>query len=272
MLMNLNNANWLKADTSTCSIYSDVSVFTNAASTIKRLTVESQGSGGTPYLTLKARNTTQASLFLTNGAFTVASETANIPTNFTVNNAGTTNTPLQLYGNGVVNIGNGVANNKVLVLLDGGSSDTPATATNFNGFGINSATLRYQAQSTATSHKFFCGATQAYTITSSGGTNGSDIRWKKEVQDITDALSKIQKLQGKTFLMNDCPDRVMGFIAQEVKETVPEVVWIDKSEPEEYHFMQYDRLTALLCEGIKELVARVKTLEATVNTLKGNPV
>ena len=64
----------------------------------------------------------------------------------------------------------------------------------------------------------------------------------------------------------------MGFIAQEVVETVPEVVWIDKSEPEEYHFMQYDRLTALLCEGFKELVARVKTLEATVNTLKGNPV
>ena len=71
----------------------------------------------------------------------------------------------------------------------------------------------------------------------------------------------------------------MGFIAQEVVETVPEVVWIDKSEPEQYHFMQYDRLTALLCEGIKEqqviieqMAARVTALEAKVNTLEGNPV
>ena len=36
--------------------------------------------------------------------------------------------------------------------------------------------------------------------------------------------------------------------------------------------MQYDKLTALLCEGIKELVAKVNTLEARVATLEGaNP-
>ena len=71
----------------------------------------------------------------------------------------------------------------------------------------------------------------------------------------------------------------MGFIAQEVKETVPEVVWIDKSDPEQFHFMQYDRLTALLCEGIKEqqsiieqLSARVAALEAKGNASAGNPV
>ena len=77
-------------------------------------------------------------------------------------------------------------------------------------------------------------------------------------------------MQGKTFLLNDNPDRQMGFIAQEVKEVVPEVIWIDKSDPEQYHFMQYDRLTALLCEGIKELLGEVKSLKARVAVLEAN--
>ena len=33
--------------------------------------------------------------------------------------------------------------------------------------------------------------------------------------------------------------------------------------------MQYDKLTALLCEGIKELVAEVNSLKARVATLEG---
>ena len=49
---------------------------------------------------------------------------------------------------------------------------------------------------------------------------------------------------------------------------------IDQGE-EQYHFLQYDKITALLCEGIKELVAEVKSLKARVATLEsacGNPV
>ena len=63
----------------------------------------------------------------------------------------------------------------------------------------------------------------------------------------------------------------MGFIAQEVKEVVPEVVWVDENTPEQYHFMQYDRLTALLCEGIKELLSEAQVLKARISALEGNP-
>ena len=62
----------------------------------------------------------------------------------------------------------------------------------------------------------------------------------------------------------------MGFVAQEVLPVVPEVVWIDESD-ERYHFLKYDKLTALLCEGIKELLGKVTTLEARVEALEGNP-
>jgi hypothetical protein len=91
------------------------------------------------------------------------------------------------------------------------------------------------------------------------------------VQDITGALDKIQRLQSKTFLLRDNPDRQMGFVAQKAKEVVPEVVWVDPNTPEQYHFMQYDRLTALLTEGIKALLLKVTALEARVAVLEGNP-
>ena len=45
---------------------------------------------------------------------------------------------------GSVRIGNNADYNKLLVLWDGGSSDSKESATNFFGFGINSSTLRFQ--------------------------------------------------------------------------------------------------------------------------------
>jgi len=58
-------------------------------------------------------------------------------------------------------------------------------------------------------------------------------------------------------------------VAQEVLPIVPEVVWIDESD-ERYHFLKYDKLTALLCEGIKELLGKVTALEGRVAALEGN--
>ena len=78
--------------------------------------------------------------------------------------------------------------------------------------------------------------------------------------------------------MYDNEQREMGFIAQEVKNVVPEVVYVDESDENRYHFLKYDKLTALLCEGIKEqqvlissLLSEVNSLKARVATLEGNP-
>ena len=156
----------------------------------------------------------------------------------------------------------------VLHEMGGASSDSPAGATNFYGLGINTNIFRYQVPATTNTHRFFCGSTLGCTITNTGAQAGSDARWKTEVQSITGALAKIERLQGRTFLMNGEPERKMGFIAQEAKEVVPEVIWVDTSTPEEHHFMQYDRLTALLAEGIKELLAEVRSLKARVDALE----
>jgi hypothetical protein len=67
-----------------------------------------------------------------------------------------------------------MANNKQLVIYDQTATDAPGSATGFYGFGINAATLRYQAPTATQSHKFFCGSTQSFTITNGTGANGSD--------------------------------------------------------------------------------------------------
>ena len=94
--------------------------------------------------------------------------------------------------------------------------------------------------------------------TNGTGANGSDIRFKSDIQDITNALDKVKQLQGKTFVYNGCAGRQMGMIAQEVKPIVPEVVMVDEDG---YHLMCYDRLVALLIESVKELSNEVEMLK-----------
>ena len=162
------------------------------------------------------------------------------------------------FGNPVVN--------KILTLWDGNGSDPVSTATNFYGFGINGGTLRYQVDSTGSQHLFYCGGTAYYRINSAGGANVSDKRFKSEVEPISNALATVQQLQGITFKMQDLEKRQMGFIAQDVADIVPEVVSYD--EGCDSHFLSYDKLTALLCEAIKELSTENTALKARLDSLE----
>jgi hypothetical protein len=75
---------------------------------------------------------------------------------------------MQIYSNGVVNVGNNQVFNKQLVLYDSSSSDAPSTATTFYGFGVNSHVLRYQVDTTSSSHKFYGASTNYATIDNTG--------------------------------------------------------------------------------------------------------
>jgi hypothetical protein len=155
-----------------------------------------------------------------------------------------------------------LVNNKILNLYDGNPGDPVSTATNFYGFGINGSTLRYQSPDINTQHLFYCGATAYFRINSAGGANVSDRRFKSDVELVSNALAKVCQLQGITFKMQDLEKRQMGFIAQDVADVVPEVVSYD--EGCDSHFLSYDKLTALLCEGIKELSSENTALKQSL--------
>lgn len=99
----------------------------------------------------------------------------------------------------------------------------------------------------------------------------SDKRYKDNVQNIIDPLGKINSLNGVTFDWSDeyikehgGEDGVfvrkhdVGLIAQEVQAVIPEIVATRENGT---LAIKYDRLVALLIEGIKELQKEIKILK-----------
>ena len=101
---------------------------------------------------------------------------------------------------------------------------------------------------------------------------------KGDIQPITNALEKVNSLSGFTFNWNqkgkdlgftggDHDDLQVGLSAQDVEKIQPEVV---KPAPVDntYKTIQYEKLVPLLVEAIKELKAKVETLESESLKLK----
>jgi hypothetical protein len=106
----------------------------------------------------------------------------------------------------------------------------------------------------------------------SGGVwTPSDIRYKKNIQTIDGALNKVLKLNGKAYEFktdefknkNFNKGSNLGFIAQELKEIIPEAVNIDSNG---YQSINYDEIIPVLVEAIKELNFQVGTLKNKTNT------
>ena len=105
------------------------------------------------------------------------------------------------------------------------------------------------------------------TWNSSGTYTASDERHKENITTITGATAKVKQLRGVTHTWKaalqdpDDTDAVnYGLIAQEVETVIPELVHTDNSD-EEYKSVSYEKLVPLLIETIKELEARITTLE-----------
>ena len=84
----------------------------------------------------------------------------------------------------------------------------------------------------------------------------SDRRLKSDIVKLKDALNKIDKLNGYTYVMNDKPST--GLIAQEVLEVLPEVV---HGSEETTYSLAYGNMTGIIIEAIKELREKVLELE-----------
>lgn len=89
----------------------------------------------------------------------------------------------------------------------------------------------------------------------------SDIRLKENINVISDALEKVQKIRGVTFTRNDQEDKEKlhtGVIAQEVEAVLPEVISEDNLGIKN---VAYGNMVGLLIEAIKELKAEVDDLK-----------
>lgn len=101
----------------------------------------------------------------------------------------------------------------------------------------------------------------------------SDERKKTDIQTITSALDKVNKLRGVTYKRIDYKnddvgyDNIeMGVIAQEVQEIVPEVVTY--AEDIDEYGVSYGNFAGLFIEAIKEQTAIINNLKKEIEDLK----
>jgi hypothetical protein len=107
------------------------------------------------------------------------------------------------------------------------------------------------------------------------GTVGgcSDARYKKDVETLTNALELITQIRGVNFnwRASEFPDKKfsdeqqVGFIAQELKEVLPELV---SQGSDGYYSVDYSRLTPVLVEAVKEQQKEITSLKAEMQELK----
>jgi hypothetical protein len=96
----------------------------------------------------------------------------------------------------------------------------------------------------------------------------SDVRLKKEIKTIENALERVTSLRGTNFKWIDKEsdnNLQMGVIAQEVEAIFPEVV---STDAQGYKSVAYGKLVAPLIEAVKELKAENEMLKAEVKELQ----
>jgi Chaperone of endosialidase len=86
----------------------------------------------------------------------------------------------------------------------------------------------------------------------------SDQRLKNDIKTIEDALDKVRKLRGVSYVNANTGEPSIGVIAQEVKEVIPEVVQDNGG----LLSVAYGNLVGVLIEAVKELSAKVDALES----------
>ena len=95
---------------------------------------------------------------------------------------------------------------------------------------------------------------------------------KRNIKPIENPLAKIIKISGNTFDWNEenkaehgYEGNDVGVIAQEVEEVLPQLVQTRESG---YKAVKYDKLGALLIEGIKEQQIQINDMKVEIENLK----
>jgi hypothetical protein len=93
----------------------------------------------------------------------------------------------------------------------------------------------------------------------------SDIRHKKDIVKLDNALEKVEKLNGYTYTRKDDDKRYTGLIAQEVLEVLPEAVIADEKGD---YSLAYGNMAGLFVEAMKEMKSKLDTALARLDALE----
>ena len=102
--------------------------------------------------------------------------------------------------------------------------------------------------------------------------SSSDRNFKENITPIANAIDKIRKISGNTYDwkvelkdVHGYEGNDVGVIAQEIEEVLPQIV---TTRDNGYKAVKYEKLVALLIEGIKEQQLQIEKLQLEVADLK----
>jgi hypothetical protein len=115
------------------------------------------------------------------------------------------------------------------------------------------------------------GTNKALYVTSNGTltTNASDSRLKENISTIENALEKVTSMRGVNFSWKEDESSTMtlGFIAQELEQAEPKLVYTNENTEEKTKGVRYDLIGPLLVEAFKELNEKTKLKEYTPTSI-----
>jgi len=138
----------------------------------------------------------------------------------------------------------------------------------FRGYGHSPLALgRYNSAGSAGEAGAICAflyggqgvGSVSITTNSTQYNTTSDVRLKENIKTIVDGSSKIMAMNpvSHTWKANPTEDAVHGFIAQEMKDIVPESV-TGEPEGEEMMQMDYGRITPVIVAGLQDALKEIK--------------
>jgi len=109
-------------------------------------------------------------------------------------------------------------------------------------------------------------------VTTSSGTTyntTSDRRLKDNITTITDGKEKVLAMNpvNHTWIADPDAPAVHGFIAQEMKEIIPEAVTGDENS-DEMMSMDYGRITPVIVAALQDALKEIEELKERINTLE----
>ena len=106
----------------------------------------------------------------------------------------------------------------------------------------------------------------------------SDERLKDNIKTIENPLDKIKALRGVEYDWNNGNRKGkhdLGLIAQEVESVIPDIVhehtlpYVEGEEDTLYKTVDYEKMVAVLIEGMKEQQIQIDSMKSEINELKG---
>jgi hypothetical protein len=105
-------------------------------------------------------------------------------------------------------------------------------------------------------------------VTASNISQSSDRRYKTQIEPLINPLANVMKLRGVSYYWKDksrSDRKQIGLIAQEVEAVYPEFVHTNKDG---FKSVNYSSMVSVLIEAVKELQAKITTLEQEKQNLK----